>query len=81
MNANKKITDFIKLEDGNIGRKAATVTGALLASTVLGAVLVSTAEASWHCNYHDHGYFPWGQHRDCHGEYFCGSPCVCDCLP
>ncbi len=66
MNVNKKITDFIKLEDGNIGRKAATVTGALLASTVLGAVLVSPVQASWcHCDTsvpHSHGYFPWGQH-------------------
>jgi hypothetical protein len=50
MNVNKKITDFIKLEEGNIGRKAATVTGALLASTVLGAVLTSPVEAACHCN-------------------------------
>lgn len=51
MRISKKVTDFIKLEDGNIGRKAAVVTGALLASTVLGAVLTSTAEAGWcHCN-------------------------------
>jgi hypothetical protein len=50
----KKVTDFITLEDGNIGRKAAMVTGALLTSTVLGAVLVSEVQAEY-C--HDHACF------------------------
>jgi len=40
----RKVTDFIRLEEGNIGRKSAVVTGALLASSVLGTVLVSIAD-------------------------------------
>jgi len=40
----RKVTDFIRLEDGNIGRKAAVVTGALLASTLLGATLTAQVE-------------------------------------
>lgn len=56
MKVDKKVTDFIKLEDGNIGRKAAVVTGALLASTVVGAVLtVQVAEAHCDANYHTDG--------------------------
>jgi hypothetical protein len=51
MKLNRKVTNFIRLEEGNIGRKAAVVTGALLASSVLGAVLTSTVEAD-HCNVH-----------------------------
>jgi hypothetical protein len=50
MKLDKKVTDFIKLEEGNIGRKSAVVTGAVLASTVLGAVLTSPAEAGLHEN-------------------------------
>lgn len=46
---NKKVTDFIKLENGNIGRKAAVMTGAALAASVLGALLTSPVEAG-HCN-------------------------------
>lgn len=69
MKVNKKVTDFIKLEDGNIGRKAAVVTGALLASTVLGSVLsVQVAEA--HCNGHQNYWMPIPgggiEHHDTH---------------
>jgi|GEM_PF-1147855 len=54
MKLNKKITDFITLEDGSIGHKAAMTTGALLASALTSVLLVSTAEASTcHCNYHE----------------------------
>ena len=45
MNVPKKVTDFIVLEEGNIGRKAATVTGAALAASVLSTVLAQTVLA------------------------------------
>lgn len=51
MNVPKKVTDFITLDDGNIGRKSAAVTGAALAASVLGTVLqASVAEAAL-CDY------------------------------
>jgi hypothetical protein len=51
MKLGKKVTDFIRLEEGNIGRKAAVVTGALLASGVLGTVLTAkVAEAIPDCD-------------------------------
>jgi len=54
MGLKKKVADFIRLEEGNIGRQAAVVTGALLASTTIGAVLTSPVMAD-HCNGHyDH---------------------------
>lgn len=47
MNVPKKVTDFIVLDEGSIGRKAATVTGAALAASMLGTVLqASIAEAA-----------------------------------
>ncbi len=46
MKISKKVTDFITLEEGNIGRKAAVVTGALLASSVLGLALTDVAKAA-----------------------------------
>ena len=70
MNINKKVTDFINLEDGNIGRKSAVVTGALLATSVLGGVLATPAEAAWcHCNY-SHYDIP---HYNVSGQ--CPIPC------
>lgn len=56
----RKVTDFIKLEDGNIGRKAAVVTGALLASTVLGSVLTMPVVAQGHCD----EYHSWPCHSN-----------------
>jgi hypothetical protein len=41
MKLGKKVTDFIVLEEGNIGRKSAVVTGAALASSLLGTVLLT----------------------------------------
>lgn len=79
---NRKITDFIRLEDGNIGRKAAVVTGALLASTVLGAVLTSEAQAAYpmHCNVHGNTWVgDWKLcHSHDHGDYVCYQTCICD---
>ena len=54
MSMKKKVADFIRLEEGNIGKHAATVTGALLASTVLGTVLTQPALALPCC--HDDHY-------------------------
>jgi len=65
MKLDKKVTDFIKLEEGNIGRKSAVVTGAVLASTVLGAVLTSPAEAGLHCDYQAHNDY-W--YSTCNGS-------------
>jgi hypothetical protein len=58
MKLDKKVTDFIKLEEGNIGRKSAVVTGAVLASSVLGTVLanVATVRAWDHCDVHCNHY-------------------------
>ncbi len=50
MNIGKKIIDFIVLEDGNIGSKAAVTTGSLLASAVLGVIFTAPAEAYDHCD-------------------------------
>ena len=44
MKLSRKVTDFIRLEEGNIGRRSAVVTGALLASTLLGATLTAQVE-------------------------------------
>jgi hypothetical protein len=44
MKLSRKVTNFIRLEEGNIGRKSAVVTGALLASSVLGGVLASAVD-------------------------------------
>jgi len=67
MKLKKKVTDFIKLEEGNIGHKAAVTTGAILASTVLGALLASPVQAGTpcHCNY------------DAHSNWYstCGGAC------
>lgn len=52
MKTNKRITDFIILEDGNIGHKAAMAAGAILASTVLASLFAPAAEA--HCNLNHH---------------------------
>jgi hypothetical protein len=60
MSMKKKVADFIRLEEGNIGKHAATVTGALLASTVLGAVLTQPVYALPCC--HDQSY----PHQDSH---------------
>jgi hypothetical protein len=56
MNASTKVSDFIKLDTGNIGRKSAVVTGAALAASVLGAVLIAPQEvqAYPHCDCHAH---------------------------
>jgi hypothetical protein len=85
MKLSRKVTDFIRLEEGNIGRKAAIVTGALLTSSVLGAVLISTVEAvhcdmhmddQWHSNYaphtnHYNGHSNHSDHSNSHlnGDY------------
>ncbi len=72
MKLNRKVTDFIRLEEGNIGRRSAVVTGALLASTVLGGVLASISEAknpSWYdeCHINDHSDFsPHTDHYNGH---------------
>jgi hypothetical protein len=50
MNIKKKVTDFIRVEKGNIGKQAAIVTGALLASSVLGTVLTQQASAMPCCH-------------------------------
>jgi hypothetical protein len=58
MNVPKKVTDFIRLDAGNIGRKSAVVTGAALAASVLGTVLMSqTAEAYEHCDCQAHSNY------------------------
>ncbi|RLF79248.1 hypothetical protein DRN32_05395 [Thermococci archaeon] len=71
MNVPKKVTDFIVLEEGNIGRKAATVTGAALAASVLSTVLAQTVLAWDHCDAHSDYYEPCchdqGAHSDCYG--------------
>ena len=60
MNVPKKVTDFIRLDAGNIGRKSAVVTGAALAASVLGAALLSqTAEAYVHCDCHGNHSNSW----------------------
>jgi hypothetical protein len=61
MDASKKVTDFIKLETGNIGRKSAAVTGAALAASVLGTVLLKpqTAEADPHQDAHSDCHYHW----------------------
>jgi hypothetical protein len=59
----RKVTDFIKLEEGNIGRKSAVVTGALLASSVLGSILTRPALAEPPCCHNDHTDTP---HVDTH---------------
>jgi hypothetical protein len=68
----RKVTDFIRLEEGNIGRKSAVVTGALLASAVLSGVLASTSEAaeghSHHCDEHFESA-PHTNHYDGHSDY------------
>lgn len=70
MNISKKLTDFIALEDGNIGRRSAVVTGALLASSVLGGVLATPAEASFcHCDLPHYNY----SHHNVTGS--CPLPC------
>jgi hypothetical protein len=63
MNVSKKVTDFIVLDEGNIGRKAVTVTGATLAASVLGVVLQTSvahaclcAHIDDHTNTHQDGY-------------------------
>lgn len=75
MKLGKRVTDFIRLEEGNIGRKSAVVTGALLASSVLGTVLASmtpTAEAYYdHCEIHTN-YVPHTDHYNTHSEHYDG---------
>ncbi len=77
MNVPKKVTDFIKLDAGNIGRKAAVVTGAALAASVLGAVLTAPQAGAYdHCDchadhtntYHRAGICDYWQFHD-HGHY------------
>ena len=67
MKISKKVTDFIVLEEGNIGRKAAVVTGAVLASSVLGLALTTEVAKAWY-NYCDAHYDnPWNNvHVDTH---------------
>lgn len=70
----KKVTDFIKLEDGNVGRKSALVTGALLTSTLLGVMLASPASAGEHCDRwhwnHCHSNSPmYTDGYGCHSHY------------
>lgn len=60
MKLDKKITDFILLEEGSIGHKAAVSMGALLATGVLGAVLASPADAATcHCDVPAHYQYHW----------------------
>jgi len=62
MKVPKKVTDFIKLDAGNIGRRSAVVTGAALAASVLGTVLMRPQEiqAYPHCDCHGHTIFHIG---------------------
>lgn len=76
MKLNKKVTDFIRLEEGNIGRKAAVVTGALLTSGVLSTVLTTQVAQAGDCPpayYHDE-YYPHYNvaHQDvpAHSDYY-----------
>jgi hypothetical protein len=66
----KKVTDFIRLEEGNIGRKAAAVTGALLASSVLGGVLASVVDTRIAEAYVDGIYCD--EHLQDHTNYYDG---------
>jgi hypothetical protein len=85
MNVSKKVTDFIVLDEGNIGRKAAVVTGAALASSVLGAVLMTqTAEAVCHddvnmhfdsCDWHYHNQTWTCDHNHGHENHDQSTPC------
>jgi hypothetical protein len=62
----RKVTDFIVLEEGNIGHKSAVVTGALLASSVLGLVLTAqVTEAQCWTNIHNNHFV---NHNDAHFE-------------
>ncbi len=58
MKPGKKVTDFIVLDEGNIGRKAAVMTGATLAASVLGTVLMAPQEAQAypHCDCHSNSH-------------------------
>lgn len=82
MKLNRKVTNFIRLEEGNIGRKSVVVTGALLASGVLATVLISIvppAEGYYdHCN--EHTDSPHVNHSQAHLDYHenCGWGCPCD---
>ncbi len=86
MNLSRKLTDFILLEDGRIGQKAALFTGTMLASATLGAVLVQTVHAAnCHCNHHDNwcpgctncDYWMEGTHTDAHDNR--SGPCPLPC--
>jgi hypothetical protein len=82
MKLSRKVTDFIRLEEGNIGRKSAVVTGALLASSVLGTVLiatVSTAEGYYdHCDEHMNNPGPHTNYYDSHSDrHWDGSGIPC----
>jgi len=76
MNVPKKVTDFIRLDAGNIGRKSAVVTGAALAASVLGTVLMAPQEAQAypHCDCHGHHQdsFHIGGWCDYHSQHFDG---------
>lgn len=67
MRASRRITDFIVLEDGNIGHKAAIAAGAILASTVLASLFAPVAEAHCNIDHHDDWYDPC--HYNGHGNY------------
>jgi hypothetical protein len=59
MSIKKKVTDFVRLEQGSIGKKAAMVTGAAMVAGVLAAAVnVGEAKASpmacAHTNYDVH---------------------------
>lgn len=54
MSIKKKITDFVRLEQGSIGGKAAMVTGAAMAAVVLAAATdVGEAKAKGFCHHTD----------------------------
>lgn len=64
MSMKKKVTDFIRVEKGNIGKQAAIVTGALLASSVLGTVLTQQASAMPCCHDEHTDVPPHNHHLD-----------------
>ena len=49
-NLKKKVSDFIKLENGQIGKKAAVVTGAILTASAISSLIAAPVKAENHCD-------------------------------
>jgi hypothetical protein len=62
MSIKKKMTDFVHLEQGSIGKKAAMVTGAAMVAGMLAAA-VNVGEAKASCG-------PGQVHRNVHTNYY-----------